>query len=75
MLSDIRAAFSAVGHPMMASFANATIRYRAGDTVILPAGKVHQIFAETSTDIVSAMPLGTAIRLPDGQLLDLPWRK
>ena len=51
------------------------VRYRAGDTLILPAGKVHQIFADTHTDIVSAMPIGTPVRLPDGQLLDLPWRR
>jgi quercetin dioxygenase-like cupin family protein len=51
------------------------IRYKPGDTVILPAGKVHQIFAETETDMVAAMPIGSTIRLPDGELLDLPWRK
>ncbi|MBI3781975.1 MAG: cupin domain-containing protein [Deltaproteobacteria bacterium] len=51
------------------------VRYRSGDTMILPGGKVHQIFAETNTDIVSAMPIGGTVRLPNGELLDLPWRK
>ncbi|HVM96772.1 MAG TPA: cupin domain-containing protein [Candidatus Acidoferrales bacterium] len=58
-----------------ATIGDEEVCYRAGDTVILPSGKVHQIFAETSTDIVSAMALGGTVRLPNGELLDLPWRK
>lgn len=51
------------------------VRYHAGDTLILPAGDVHQIFAETHTEFVSAMPIGGTVSLPDGTVLDLPWRK
>lgn len=51
------------------------VRYRAGDTLILPAGQLHQIFAETESEFVSAMPLGGRINLPDGTAIDLPWRK
>ena len=51
------------------------VRYQPGDTVILPAGKVHQIFAESATDMVAAMPIGTPIHTPDGAPLELPWRR
>ncbi|PZU50493.1 MAG: cupin domain-containing protein [Thauera sp.] len=50
------------------------VRYAAGDTLILPAHAVHQIFAETHSEFVSAMPLGGAVSLPDGTVMDLPWR-
>lgn len=49
-------------------------RYEAGDTLILPPGIVHQIFADTPTGFVSAMPMGGTVRLPDASALDLPWR-
>ncbi len=49
------------------------VRYQSGDTVILPGGKVHQIFAESETELVSAMPLATPIRTPAGDALELPW--
>jgi quercetin dioxygenase-like cupin family protein len=52
-------------------------RFGADMTVVLPKGKVHQLFN------VGLMPLETlgifaatpvATHLPDGQALDLPWR-
>ena len=51
------------------------VRYEGGDTLILPPFEVHQIFAETASEFVSASPSGGTVRLPDGELLDLPWRK
>ena len=51
------------------------VRYRAGDTVILPPNTLHQIFADTDTDLVAAMALATPITTPDGAVLDLPWRR
>ena len=51
------------------------LQYQAGDTLILPAGEVHQIFAETRSEFVSAMPAGGTVALPDGVVMDLPWRQ
>ncbi|MFN8627580.1 MAG: cupin domain-containing protein [Candidatus Binatia bacterium] len=51
------------------------VRYRAGDTLILPACQVHQIFAETESEFVSAIPIDCTVRLPDGTVIDLPWRR
>lgn len=51
------------------------LRYQAGDTLILPAGEVHQLFAEAESEFVSAMPIGGTVQLPDGETLDLPWRR
>ena len=50
------------------------VRYQAGDTLILPPTQVHQIFAETESEFVGAMPIGGTVKLPDGTVLDLPWR-
>ncbi|TAH35272.1 MAG: cupin domain-containing protein [Planctomycetota bacterium] len=50
------------------------VRYQQGDTLILPPAQVHQIFAETDSEFVSAMPAGCTVRLPDGVVIDLPWR-
>lgn len=50
------------------------VRYAAGDTLILPANAVHQIFAECDSEFVSAMPLGDTVTLPDGTVMSLPWR-
>jgi len=50
------------------------VRYAAGDTLILPANAVHQIFAESDSEFVSAMPLGDTVALPDGTVMNLPWR-
>lgn len=58
-----------------ATVADREVRYRAGDTLILPPTQVHQIFAETETEFVAAMPIGGTVKLPDGMVLDLPWRK
>lgn len=58
-----------------ASVADREVRYGPGDTLILPAGQMHQIFSETESEFVSAMPMGGAVKLPDGTVMDLPWRK
>jgi quercetin dioxygenase-like cupin family protein len=58
-----------------ATVAGSEVRYQAGDTLILPAAQVHQIFAETESEFVSAMPIGGTVALPDGTPIDLPWRK
>lgn len=57
-----------------ATVADRELRYQPGDTLVLPAGEVHQIFADTDSEFVSAMPLGGTVQLPDGVVLDLPWR-
>jgi quercetin dioxygenase-like cupin family protein len=57
-----------------ASVAGQEIRYECGDTLILPAGLVHQLFSQTESEFVSAMPIGGTVRLPDGVAIDLPWR-
>ena len=51
------------------------MRYQSGDTLILPPAQVHQIFAETESEFVGAMPIGGTVTLPDGTVMDLPWRK
>ncbi len=58
-----------------ATVADRELRYLAGDTLVLPAGQVHQIFAETESEFVSALPIGGTVKLPDGVVLDLPWRR
>ena len=50
------------------------VRYQTGDTLVLPAGQVHQIFAEAESEFVAAMPIGGTVTLPDGMVIDLPWR-
>jgi quercetin dioxygenase-like cupin family protein len=49
--------------------------YQAGDTLILPARLIHQLFSETETEFVAALPSGGTVKLPDGTVMDLPWRK
>jgi len=51
------------------------VRYGPGDTLIMPASVVHQIFAESDSEFVSAMPIGCTVKLADGAVADLPWRK
>lgn len=58
-----------------ATVADREVRYSAGDTLVLPAGQLHQIFAETDCEFVSAMPIGGTVKLPDEVVLDLPWRR
>lgn len=58
-----------------ATVADREVRYQAGDTLILPPGQVHQIFAETESEFVSATPIGGTVKLPDGAVIDLPWRR
>lgn len=58
-----------------ATIAGRELRYDAGDTLILPANLVHQIFAESDSEFVSAMPAGGTVKLPDGEVIDLPWRR
>jgi quercetin dioxygenase-like cupin family protein len=53
-----------------------TLPFRAGDTLVLPAGRDHQIVNTGDADVVTvatfaASPVVTA--LPDGQVIDLPW--
>ena len=58
-----------------ASVADREVRYQSGDTLILPPGQVHQIFAETESEFVASMLIGGTVKLPDGAVIDLPWRK
>lgn len=58
-----------------ATVADHELRYQAGDTLLLPAGELHQIFAETDSEFVSAMPIGGTVKLPDGAAIELPWRR
>jgi quercetin dioxygenase-like cupin family protein len=58
-----------------ATVADREVRYQSGDTPILPAAQVHQIFAETESEFVSAMPIGSTVKLSDGMVIDLPWRR
>jgi quercetin dioxygenase-like cupin family protein len=51
------------------------IPFQPGDTVILPAGIVHQLVAETESAYVAAMPAGGTLRLPYGEVIDLPGRR
>jgi quercetin dioxygenase-like cupin family protein len=37
------------------------VRYEQGDTLILPPAQVHQIFAETESEFVAAMPIGGTV--------------
>jgi mannose-6-phosphate isomerase-like protein (cupin superfamily) len=51
--------------------------FRAGQTIVLPAGVPHQIFSTgdeplVTTAVFPANPVPVA--LPDGQALELPWR-
>lgn len=57
-----------------ATVGGSEVRYQPGDTLILPPGQVHQIFAETDSEFVAAMPIGGTVQLPDGVVMDLPWR-
>jgi mannose-6-phosphate isomerase-like protein (cupin superfamily) len=53
-----------------------TLPFQAGDTLVLPAGRDHQIVntgaqALAMVATFSASPVGTA--QPDGQAIELPW--
>lgn len=50
------------------------VTFAAGDTLILPAGKVHQIFSETESESIAVMPRRSTIRTADGEVMSLPWR-
>jgi quercetin dioxygenase-like cupin family protein len=58
-----------------ATIAGHEVKYQAGDTLILPPEQVHQIFAESESEFVSAVPIGGVVKLPDGEVIDLPWRQ
>lgn len=58
-----------------ATIADHEVKYEAGDTLILPPELVHQIFAESESEFVSAVPIGSVVNLPDGEVIDLPWRQ
>jgi quercetin dioxygenase-like cupin family protein len=49
--------------------------FAAGDTLILPSGTSHQLFAESAVEFVCAMRSGGTIRFPYGEVMDLPWRQ
>lgn len=57
-----------------ACVAGQEMRFAGGDTLRLQAGQVHQLFCETACEFISAMPMGGTISLPDGAMIDLPWR-
>lgn len=58
-----------------ATLGDREVGYRPGVTLILPAGIVHQIVAESESEFVAAMPSRGTIRLPYGEVLELPWRQ
>jgi mannose-6-phosphate isomerase-like protein (cupin superfamily) len=45
-----------------------------GDTLILPAGELHQLFADTDAEYIAVMPAETTITDGTGAVMDLPWR-
>jgi quercetin dioxygenase-like cupin family protein len=49
--------------------------FQLGDTLLLPPGKIHQLFAETDVELISAMPAGSVIRTAAGDKMQLPWRE
>ena len=57
-----------------ARIADQEVAFEAGDTLVLPAGKVHQIFSETSSESIAVMPRRSTIRTASGEVMDLPWR-
>ncbi|MFZ6875706.1 cupin domain-containing protein [Undibacterium sp. Di27W] len=57
-----------------ATVAGREVRYQSGDTLILPRNQIHQIFSDTESEFVSAMPITSTVTLPDGVVIDLPWR-
>ncbi|HJU29241.1 MAG TPA: cupin domain-containing protein [Candidatus Binataceae bacterium] len=58
-----------------ARIASDEFEFQPGDTLLLPAGKVHQLFAETEAELISAMPIGSVIRTAAGEIMELPWRR
>jgi len=50
-------------------------RYELVTGRFLPPALAHQIFAETDSEFVSAMPIGGMVKLPDGVVMDVPWRR
>ena len=51
--------------------------FRAGQTLVLPAGVPHQIFNTGDEPLVSTavFPVNPVpVALPDGEVLELPWR-
>ena len=51
--------------------------FRAGQSIVLPAGVPHQIFNTGEEPLVSTAVFPqtpVAVRLPDGQALELAWR-
>lgn len=58
-----------------ATIGTTEVHYQPGDTLILPPAQVHQIFAETESEYVAAMPIGSTGSLADGAVVELPWRK
>lgn len=57
--------------------AGAVHPFSAGQTVVLPAGVLHQIYATGQEPLVCTALFGATpvpVALPDGQPLKLPWR-
>jgi len=49
--------------------------FAEGDTLILPRNVEHQIVCTVGPlEGVAALSIGSLIRSPDGELIDLPWR-
>ena len=51
--------------------------FRAGQTIVLPAGVPHQIFSTGDEPLVTTAVFPrnpVPVALPDGQALELPWR-
>lgn len=53
---------------------NQEVSFAPGDTLVLPAGELHQIFSETESESIAVMPRRSVIRAADGEVLNLPWR-
>lgn len=53
---------------------NDEVTFGPGDTLILPANKQHQIFSETASESIVAMPRRSKICDGEGAPLPLPWR-
>ena len=49
--------------------------FGAGDTLILPKHVVHQIVCREAIEGVSALPIGSRVCTPTGEVMDLPGRQ
>jgi quercetin dioxygenase-like cupin family protein len=58
-----------------ATIGDEEVTFGPGDTIVLPAGKLHQIFSETESESIAVMPRRSTIRSADGEVMNLPWRR